>query len=311
MSETYKKRILAKKANKSTAQPDQPLTATLKTFVGSTLKRPIYMLCTEPIVCLFSAYVAFNFALLYAFFAAFPYVFKTVYDFSIDSSGLTFLGLGVGCLIGCIIIVLHSKYVYKPRVIRFRKEQAAKEDESKGAGARWRDSDATMYVHSGDNQKDKSEQQPDSHGTNKQSATPPSLPPEQRLWIAIPGTLLLPISLFLFAWTARPNIHWIVPVIAECLFGMGNLLIFMAAMLYIMDTYGAKYGASAMAGNTLLRYIMGAVFPLFSLQMYEGLEIGWATSLLGFISCLLAAIPWCFMKWGPRLRAKSGYKPSQ
>ena len=47
-----------------------------------------------------------------------------------------------------------------------------------------------------------------------------------------------------------------------------------------------------MAANGLMRYTMGAVFPLFSFQMYESLGIAWATSLLGFIAVLMMPIPW-------------------
>jgi len=43
-------------------------------------------------------------------------------------------------------------------------------------------------------------------------------------------------------------------------------------------------GASAVAANGIARYGMGAIFPLFTFQMYERLGVGWATSLLGFIA---------------------------
>ena len=66
-------------------------------------------------------------------------------------------------------------------------------------------------------------------------------------------------------------------------------------------------GASALAANGLARYTMGAVFPLFTLQMYETLGIDWATSLLGFISVVFLPIPWIFFKYGPRIRARSSY----
>ena len=55
-------------------------------------------------------------------------------------------------------------------------------------------------------------------------------------------------------------------------------------------------GASAMAANGLARYSMGAVFPLFTFQMYERLGIAWATSLLAFISVAMMPIPWVFFK---------------
>jgi len=36
--------------------------------------------------------------------------------------------------------------------------------------------------------------------------------------------------------------------------------------MYLVDTYQAMNGASAIAANGLLRYILGAAFPLFTLQ---------------------------------------------
>ena len=133
------------------------------------------------------------------------------------------------------------------------------------------------------------------------------VPPEQRLHMAMVGACCLPTSLFWFGWSARPSIHWISPIAAEALFACGNLLVFLAASLYVTDCYGAKHGASAWSGNTILRYIIGAAFPLFTIQMYEGLGIPWATSLLGFLSLILVPIPFAFFKWGPKIRAKSKY----
>lgn len=80
-----------------------------------------------------------------------------------------------------------------------------------------------------------------------------------------------------------------------------------AIATYLIDTYQALTGASAMAANGLLRYVFGAAFPLFTLQMYEKLGIGWATSLLGFITVALMPLPWVVFKYGHQLRARSTY----
>lgn len=52
---------------------------------------------------------------------------------------------------------------------------------------------------------------------------------------------------------------------------------------------------------------MGAVFPLFTFQMYETLGVAWATSLLAFLSVVMIPIPFVFFKFGPTIRAKSQY----
>lgn len=90
--------------------------------------------------------------------------------------------------------------------------------------------------------------------------------PEHRLYVAMMGSFGLPIGLFWFAWTARADIHWISPVLATIPFAWGNLCVFTAAALYLVDVYGPLNGASALAANGLVRYISGAVFPLFTVQ---------------------------------------------
>lgn len=133
-------------------------------------------------------------------------------------------------------------------------------------------------------------------------------PPEHRLYAAMLGSLMLPIGLFWFAWAPRKDIHWIVPVLAGIPFGWGSLGIFIGATTYLVDVYGAANGASAVAANGILRYLLGAAFPLFTLQMYEGMGIHWAGSLFAFVGLLGAPVPWVFYKYGKLLRSRSGYK---
>jgi hypothetical protein len=46
---------------------------------------------------------------------------------------------------------------------------------------------------------------------------------------------------------------------------------------------------------------------MFTLQMYEKLGIGWATSLLAFIGIALLPIPFALYEFGPALRARSTF----
>lgn len=50
---------------------------------------------------------------------------------------------------------------------------------------------------------------------------------------------------------------------------------------------------------------------LTDIPVYEALGIGWATSLLGFISVAMIPIPYLFFKWGPKIRARSKYTMSK
>lgn len=70
------------------------------------------MLLTEPIVTLFDLYVAFNFGLLNAFFAAFAWVFETVYGFDVESTGLTYLAQAAGSLVGLGVLLCTYRFYW-------------------------------------------------------------------------------------------------------------------------------------------------------------------------------------------------------
>ena len=130
------------------------------------------------------------------------------------------------------------------------------------------------------------------------------LRPEVRLQPAFVGAFLIPICLFWFGWSARPSIHWIMPVIGSAFFSMGAFLMFMAVLAYLGDAY-PKYVASVYAGNDLVRSSFGAAFPLFANAMYHKLGVAWASSLLGFLSVVFIPIPFILYFYGKRIRTAS------
>ena len=128
----------------------------------------------------------------------------------------------------------------------------------------------------------------------------------RRLPLACIGGPLIVLSLFWLGWTASPQIHWIVPMLAGLWFGIGFLLIFMALLNYLADAYKI-FAASAMAAAACCRSIFGTVIPLAAQPMYDTLGIAWASSLLGFLSLLMAIIPFVFIKYGDRIRGSSQF----
>lgn len=110
-----------------------------------------------------------------------------------------------------------------------------------------------------------------------------------------------------YAWTPRESVHWAVPVLAGFPFGWGTLASFLSCMSYIADTYMIANTASAIAANGMIRFSLGAVFPLFIIQVYQRLGIHWAGSLFAFISVAFIPVPWYFFYKGKELRRKSHY----
>jgi len=66
---------------------------------------------------------------------------------------------------------------------------------------------------------------------------------------------------------------------------------------------------TALAANGTLRFALGAVFPLFTLQMYDQLGVHWAGTVFACLSVVLLPIPWLLMRYGHRLRARSRVLP--
>lgn len=106
----------------------------------------------------------------------------------------------------------------------------------------------------------------------------------------------------------KESIHWAAPAVSGILTGFGLMSIFLQALNYIVDAY-LMFAASALAGNTFMRSLFGAAFPLFGRQMFNGMHIEWAATLLGCVAVVLAPIPFVFYFYGAKIRAKSKIAP--
>lgn len=257
--ETYKKTILHKR-NRTEKQARSPQRVKVglpsSAMIQRIILKPFKMLFVEFIVLFMTIYMAFNFAVFYSFFAAFPYIFGGQYGFTSGQQGLTFISIALGCVIGFVAVVYIDRKTYPVLEVKY------------GVGA---------------------------------------VPPEFRLYGAMVGCTLNPVSLFWFGWTADKGVYWLSPVIAAVPFAVGNIMVYSSGALYIMDSYGSLHGASALSANSLLRYAAGGAFPLFTVQLFSNLGIGWASSLLGFVSVALVPVPWVLYKYGHRIRAHSQY----
>ncbi|KAL0576637.1 hypothetical protein V5O48_005337 [Marasmius crinis-equi] len=82
----------------------------------------------------------------------------------------------------------------------------------------------------------------------------PTMAVEARLEIGLMASTCVPISLFMFGWTSRESIHWIVPVTAGALYVPGIFLTFQSVLVYLSITY-SKYTGSVLASNTFFRCV--------------------------------------------------------
>jgi hypothetical protein len=113
----------------------------------------------------------------------------------------------------------------------------------------------------------------------------------------------MPVALFIYGWTARPEIHWIVPCLSFVPFGFGLLGIFVPCQTYMVDAF-LSTAASAVAALVCLRSIFGAFLPLIGPKLYDKLGLGWGNTVLGFITLIVTPVPFAFLKWGGYVRKK-------
>ncbi|KAF2239141.1 rade putative MSF transporter [Viridothelium virens] len=209
--------------------------------------RPMKLLFFSPICTVLCIYTAIVYGILYLLYTTFTYVFEGQYGFSPGTVGLTYIGLGIGMILGMAIFGGASDRILKAK---------SKKGEMK---------------------------------------------PEYRLPPLVPGSFCVPIGLLIYGWTAKYHEQWAIPLLGTLIVGLGLLAVFMAIQTYLVDAYHI-YAASAIAANTVLRSILGACFPLFGLQMYSALGLGWGNSLLAFIAVALCPVPVLLLRYGESIR---------
>ena len=131
--------------------------------------------------------------------------------------------------------------------------------------------------------------------------------PEFRVPMMVPGALLVPVGIFIYAWTAEVRTHWIGPNIGVAVFGFGSIIGFQCVQGYIVDSY-PLYAASAVGAVTVLRSLAGFGFPLFAPAMYQKLGYGIGGTVLAVVAIVIGwPAPFLLWKFGASLRAASKY----
>lgn len=252
-----------------------------------SLPRPFMLLFMDPMcfsLCLFTSIVL---GILYLFFGAFHLVFREVYNFELYQVGLSFVGLLTGMLLG-----IFSDPIWQWNYERLLRNYEAETGEKK------------------------SEPEFRLPPTIGESMLCCLLCCDGFLWFAqhlltqsLVGSGICVSGLFMFAWTIYSSVHWIVPEIAIGMFGCGVILIFSGVFTFLVEAF-PLYAASALSANSFARSSFAGAFPLFGVQMYRKLGFHWATTLLAFLTLMMAPFPYIFFIYGKRLRAKSRFSPT-
>lgn len=129
---------------------------------------------------------------------------------------------------------------------------------------------------------------------------------ESRLIPALFASLGPTISLFMFAWTARADIHWIVPTIGITIYGATVFVVVQCIFVYVPLSY-PQYAASLFAANDFFRSAFACGSIMFARPLFINLGVAKGVSLLAGLSVM--GIIGMFILWiyGSKLRAKSKF----
>ncbi|KAI0160153.1 MFS general substrate transporter [Xylariaceae sp. FL1272] len=121
------------------------------------------------------------------------------------------------------------------------------------------------------------------------------------------GTVLVPIGLLWWGWSAQARLHWALPNIGSFILGTGVYICSGCVNMYTVDAYD-KFAASAISTNLVTRSIAAAFFPLFAPYLFDSLGLGLGVTVLASTFVLLGTGVVC-MLWffGEHLRAQSSF----
>ncbi|KAF8333589.1 MFS multidrug transporter-like protein [Cantharellus anzutake] len=133
--------------------------------------------------------------------------------------------------------------------------------------------------------------------------------PESRFLLSLVTVWGFPISLFWFAWTSAPGLghtsYWS-PVIAGCLLGVVDTLLWLGMMNYITDSYPNLAG-SAIAAFLIPSFLVAGGCAHLGVYMFQKLKTQVAVSILAGISTGVVILVYTLYFFGPTLRARSRY----
>jgi len=147
---------------------------TPKELFWFSITRPLKMLFLSPICFSMSLYIAVTYAYLYILFTTFTTVYRDQYGWHGVSTGLSFLGIGIGSFTSQLAFTWWENKKVKRRMAK---------------------------------------------GT---------LVPEHRLHLMAQWCWAMPVGLFWYGWSVEKQTHWISPILATALVGLGMLTNFVS-----------------------------------------------------------------------------------
>ncbi|KJR88829.1 MFS multidrug resistance transporter [Sporothrix schenckii 1099-18] len=111
--------------------------------------------------------------------------------------------------------------------------------------------------------------------------------PEDRMrenaWLS---ASLFPAALVWFGWTAQHGIYWIVPSIANFVFGFGSMLVF-GAVTTMLTEFMPRRSSGGIALNNFLRNIFSCVGAIVAQPLIGAMGYGWLCTMFALLAWIV------------------------
>ncbi|CAK7269384.1 hypothetical protein SEPCBS57363_003576 [Sporothrix epigloea] len=111
--------------------------------------------------------------------------------------------------------------------------------------------------------------------------------PEDRMrenaWLS---ASLFPAALIWFGWTVKHGVYWIVPSIANFVFGFGSMLVF-GAVTTMLTEFMPRRSSGGIALNNFLRNIFSCVGAIVAQPLIGALGYGWLCTMVALFACII------------------------
>ncbi|KAJ5336566.1 uncharacterized protein N7506_004588 [Penicillium brevicompactum] len=238
--------------------------------IGGAMKRQFLITFHEPIILLISLYMTVLYIVLFTFFDGYTNIFTDVHGLSQGLTNIVWVAMYVGIALAGLLVLPIYRYT--------KRDFTAAAQQKNGA-------DPALNPRALDN-------------VHTQ--------PEIRLWFAMCGAPLIPISLFWMGWTDFASVSIWSPIVASSFFGFGCICIFISSYMYIIDSYDI-YAASALGFMTVSRYFAAGGMTVVGIPFYKNMGVHWTLTILGCISAIMVPVPYVFYRYGPIIRKWSRY----
>lgn len=245
---------------------------TLKELTTVVLARPIRMILFEPIVNTSCAYLALCYAIFYMSFEAYPLIFQDFYGLSPGQCGLTYLAIGIGCLLSLPIFFAWDNHL--------RRAQAR--------GAPWTRREEYRRL--------------------PLACLGGPLFALSLFWLG--WTARAPVPFIVPVLAGIPFGIGFMCIFQALLYlpppHKSPLAQTNPDRNYLTDAYEI-FAASANAAASCSRSLLATLLPLATAPLFRRLGIAGACSLLAGFAVLMCAIPFVFLWQGRRIRASSEF----